>query len=43
MMCFEGAHKFNVQMRSSKNFCIDVALICVILAMALWIYNLFKK
>ena len=32
-----------VQMRSSRNFCMDVILICIALAVALYIYNMVKK
>ena len=30
-------------MRSSRNFCMDVILICIGLAVALYIYNMVKK
>jgi hypothetical protein len=31
------------QMRSSRNFCVDVVLICVLLAIAAYIYSMVKK
>lgn len=31
------------KMRSSRNFCVDVILICIILAIAAYIYSMFKK
>ncbi|KAK9829335.1 hypothetical protein WJX72_005237 [[Myrmecia] bisecta] len=31
------------QMRSSRNFCIDLTLICIILGIALYIYNVVQK
>lgn len=31
------------QMRSSRNFCLDVVLICIILGLALYLFELFKK
>ncbi|KAK9907291.1 hypothetical protein WJX75_000825 [Coccomyxa subellipsoidea] len=31
------------QMRSSRNFCLDVVLICIILGLGLYLFQLFKK
>lgn len=31
------------QMRTSRNFCLDVVLICIVLALGLYMYELFKK
>ncbi|CAL8463075.1 g2609 [Coccomyxa elongata] len=31
------------QMRSSRNFCLDVVLICIILGLGLYLFELFKK
>lgn len=30
-------------MRSSRNFCLDVVLICIILGLGLYLFQLFKK
>ena len=30
-------------MRSTRNFCVDIVLICIVLAIALYIYNMVKK
>lgn len=32
-----------LQMRSSRNFCIDIILLCVILGIAAYLYNVLKK
>ena len=32
-----------VQMRSSRNFCLDVVLICILLGLAVYLVELFKK
>ena len=32
-----------MQMRSSRNFCLDVVLICIILGLAVYLVELFKK
>lgn len=32
-----------LQMRSSRNFCIDIVLLCVILGIAAYLYNVLKK
>lgn len=32
-----------LQMRSSRNFCLDVVLICIILGLGLYLFQLFKK
>ncbi len=31
------------QMRSSRNFCVDVILICIILAIGAYIYSMFAR
>ena len=31
------------QLRSSRNFCIDIILLCVILGIAAYLYNVLKK
>ena len=33
----------NMQMRSSRNFCMDIILICIGLGVALYIYNAVKS
>jgi hypothetical protein len=30
-------------MRSSRNFCVDIVLVCVLLAIAAYIYTMVKK
>ena len=32
-----------MQMRMSRNFCLDVVLICIILGLAFYLVELFKK
>ena len=32
-----------VQMRSRRNFCIDITLICILLALGLYLYMMFKN
>ena len=32
-----------VQMRSKRNFCIDITLICILLALGLYLYMMFKN
>ena len=31
------------QMRSTRNFCVDVVLICIVLAIALYIFNMVRS
>jgi len=31
------------QMRSTRNFCLDVVLICIILALIMYLVSMFKK
>ena len=32
-----------LQMGSGRNFCIDIVLLCIVLAIALYIYNMVKS
>ncbi|CAN0926855.1 SYP71 [Linum grandiflorum] len=32
-----------IQLRSSRNFCIDIVLLCIILSIAAYLYNVLKK
>ena len=32
-----------LQMRSKRNFCIDITLICILLALGLYLYMMFKN
>ena len=31
------------QTRSSRNFCLDATLICILLGLALYLYQMFRK
>ncbi|KAI3924657.1 hypothetical protein MKW92_052542, partial [Papaver armeniacum] len=33
----------NVRLKSSRNFCIDIILLCIILGIAAYLYNVLKK